>query len=146
MALRLPIKYSKYAKFQLNHVKVGYPAVLLCVSMRAMYIKKVVQTWLTGWRDLFFYDSVPVYEMRGWLDRKRLDHVALWHLFGLVRFRCAVLSLVAVQLLVLSLSWHWDLEGWRRDLLRTAPMLFVLPWFATARKVAVESMLRKPDR
>jgi hypothetical protein len=111
-----------------------------------MLIRRVVQTWLTGWRDLFFYGSVPGYELLGWLERKRLDHVALWHLFGSPRFRCATLSLVAVQLLVLSLTWRWDLDGWRRDLLRAAPILFVLPWLATARKVAIESMLRVPDR
>jgi hypothetical protein len=105
-----------------------------------------VQTWLIGWRDLFFYGSVAGYEACGWLERKRLDHVALWRLFGSSRFRCAVLLLVAIQLLVLSLAWHWDLGGWRRDLLRAAPALFVLPWSATARKNAVESMLHDPDR
>jgi len=111
-----------------------------------MRIQRVVKAWLAGWRDLFYYGSVPGYETYGWPERKRLDHVALWHLFGLARFRCAVLALIAVQLLVLSLTWHWDLYGWRRDLLRAAPALFVLPWFATARRFAIESMLRDPDR
>ncbi len=111
-----------------------------------MCIQRVVQTWLVGWRDLFFYGSVPGYETRGWLARKRLDHVALWSLFGSPRVRCAALLLVAVQLLVLSLAWHLDLDGWRRDLLRCAPTLLVMPWFATARKVAIESILRKSSQ
>jgi len=106
-----------------------------------MFIQRVVQTWLIGWRDLFFYGSVPGYETHGWLARKRLDHVALWSVISSPRVRCAALLLVAVQLLVLSL-----LDGWRRDLLRCAPTLFVLPWFATARKVAIESILRKSSQ
>ena len=111
-----------------------------------MLIKRVVRSWLKGWHDLLFYGSIPGYESRGWLARKRLDHVALWRLFASVRFRSAVLLLVAVQLLVLSLAWHWDLDGWRRDLLRAAPALLVLPWFATARKEAVRKMLRETNR
>jgi hypothetical protein len=110
-----------------------------------MRIQRVVKAWLAGWRDLFYYGSIPGYETYGWLERKRLDHVALWYLFGLARFRCAALSLIAVQLLVLSLTWRWDLYGWRRDLLRAVPALFVLPWFASARRFAIESMLRDPD-
>ncbi len=116
-----------------------------------MFIRRVVITWLAGWRDLFLYRLIPGYEARGWLVRKRLDHQALWALFRSTRFRCAVLSLVAVQLLALSLAWHWDLDGWHRDLLRAAPALMVLPWFATARKSAISSLLlptvaREPDK
>jgi len=110
-----------------------------------MLIKKVLRTWLIGWCDLFHYGSVAGYEGCGWLARKRLDHAALWALFHSAGFRCAVLSLVAVQILVLSLAWHWDLDGWRRDLLRAAPALLVLPWFATARKVMIKSLLPNPD-
>ena len=110
-----------------------------------MRIQRVVKAWLAGWYELLNYGSIPGYETYGWLERKRLDHVALWYLFGLARFRCAALSLIAVQLLVLSLTWHWDLYGWRRDLLRAAPALFVLPWFAVARRVAIESILRESD-
>jgi len=102
-----------------------------------MCIERVVRTWLVGWRDLFRYRLVPGYETCGWLERKRFDHQALRVLFRSLRFRCALLLLIAVQLLVLSLAWHWDLAGWRRDLLRAAPALMVLPWFATARKLAV---------
>ena len=111
-----------------------------------MRIQRVVKVWLAGWYELLNYGSIPGYETYGWLERKRLDHVALWYLFGLARFRCAALSLIAVQLLVLSLTWHWDLYGWRRDLLRAAPALVVLPWCASARRFAIESMLRNPDR
>ena len=99
-----------------------------------------------GWRDLIYYGSVAGYEARGWWERKCLDHTALWTLFGTSRFRCFALLLIAVQLLVLSLAWHWDLNGWRRDLFRVAPALFVLPWFATARKVAIAALLQKSDR
>ncbi len=105
-----------------------------------MFMKRVAQTWLVGWRDLYFYQAVPGYESLGWLQRKRLDHAAFLALFGLPRARCAALLLAIVQLLVLSLAWHWDLDGWHRDLLRALPALFVLPWFATARKVMVESL------
>ena len=108
-----------------------------------MFIKRVAQTWIAGWRDLFFYTSVPGYKSLGWLERKRLDHAAFWSLFSVPRVRCAALLLVVVQLLVLSVAWHWDLDGWRRDLLRATPALFVLPWFATARKVAVELIIRE---
>jgi len=110
-----------------------------------MFIKRVARSWLIGWHDLFFYGSIRGYETFGWLERKRLDHAAFWHLLGASRFRCCILLLVLVQLLVLSLAWHWDLVGWRRDLLRAAPVLFVLPWLATARKVAVESILQHTE-
>jgi len=110
-----------------------------------MLIKTVIRTWLIGWRDLFRYGSVAGYAGRGWLARKRLDHAALWTLLQSRGFRCAAWSLVAVQLLVLSLAWQWDLDGWHRDLLRAAPALLVLPWVATARKVAIESLLRNSD-
>jgi hypothetical protein len=119
--------------------------MVLCFD-QGMCIRRVAKAWLAGWPGLFYYGSIPGYETHGWLERKRLDHVALWYLLGLPQFRCAVLSLIAVQLLVLSLAWHWDLYGWRRDLLRASPALFVLPWFASARRFAIVKMLRKPDR
>jgi len=107
-----------------------------------MLIKNLVQAWFSGWRELFFYDSIPGYRTRRWLERQRLDCRAFWRLFGFAWFRCGVLSLVVVQLLVLSLAWHWDLVGWRRDLLRMAPGLFVLPWLAAARRIAIERILQ----
>ncbi len=109
-----------------------------------MLMKSLVRAWFSGWRDLFFYDSIPGYRARRWLERKRLDCTAFWHLFGCAWFRRGVLLLVIVQLLVLSLAWHWDLAGWCRDLLRMAPGLFVLPCFATARRVAIERILQNP--
>ena len=107
-----------------------------------MVIQRAVRAWLSGWKCLVHYRSIPGYEARGWLARKHLDHRALCYLFGLTGFRCAAWSLFAVQLVVLSLTWHWDLVGWRRDLLRAAPALFALPWFAGARRFAIESILR----
>jgi len=112
----------------------------------AMYPGRAVRTWLAGWRDLVNHGSVTGYQRLGWLDRKRLDHAALRVLCGSARFRCAALLLVAVQILVLSLAWHWDLVGWRRDLLRALPALFVLPWFMVARKKTIEILLREADR
>ena len=120
--------------------------VSCCDPLMLIFIKRVALAWLIGWCDLFFYGSVPGYETRGWLERKRLDHIALCSLFSASDARCAALLLTAVQILVLSLAWHFDLDGWRRDLLRATPALFVLPWFATARKVAIESILQNLDR
>ena len=110
-----------------------------------MLIRKVLRAWLVGWYDLISYSSVSGYETCGWLERKRLDHAALWTLFCSTRFRRAALLLIAVQLIVLSLAWSWDLDGWRRDLFRAAPTLLVLPWFMTARKGAIKSILQKLD-
>jgi hypothetical protein len=110
-----------------------------------MLIRKVVRAWLGGWYDLISYGSVSGYAACGWLERKRLDHAALWTLFCLTRFRCVVLLLIAVQLIVLSLAWSWDLDGWRRDLFRAAPALLALPWLMTARKSAIKSILQKLD-
>ncbi len=113
---------------------------------RAMILSRAAKTWARGWHDLVRFGAIPGYKARSWLERKRLDFAAFWYLLGSVRFRCAVLSLVGVQLLVLSLAWHWDLAGWRRDLLRVAPALLTLPWLATARRVVIESLLRHPDQ
>jgi hypothetical protein len=110
-----------------------------------MLIRKVVRAWLVGWYDLISYGSVSGYEACGWLERKCLDHAALWALFRSTRFRRVVLLLIAVQLLVLSLAWRWDLDGWRRDIFRAAPALLVLPWFMTARKGAIKSILQQQD-
>ena len=97
--------------------------------------------WLNGCCDLIYYNLVPGYQTCGWLERKRLDHAAFMSLFRSSRFRSSLLLLVAVQMVVLSFVWHWDLAGWRRDLLRAAPGLIVLPWFATARKNALGALL-----
>jgi len=110
-----------------------------------MLIRKVVRAWLVGWYDLISYGSVSDYEARGWLERKRLDHAALLALFCSTRFRHAALLLIAVQLIVLSLAWNWDLDGWRRDLFRVAPALLGLPWLMTARKGAIKSILQNLD-
>ncbi|MDP6413835.1 MAG: hypothetical protein QGG54_02165 [Gammaproteobacteria bacterium] len=100
-----------------------------------------MQTWLNGWCDLVYYDQIPGYKACGWLVRKRLDHAAFVALFHSARFRCAVLLLIAIQIIVLSLAWQWDLAGWRRDLFRAAPALVVLPWLATARKIVLGALL-----
>lgn len=110
-----------------------------------MRVKKVIRAWLTGWRDLLYYGSIAGYQELRWLARKRLDHAALWVLCRSRGFRCAVLLLIVVQLLVLSFAWHWDLDGWRRDILRALPALLVLPLLATARKGAIGSLLRHAD-
>lgn len=117
----------------------------MCSDPR-MGIQRVVRTWLTGWLDLIHYRSIPGYATFGWFERKRTDLAALCFLFRLTRFRCAALLLLAVQLIALSLTWHWDLDGWSRDLLRVMPVLMVIPWFASARRFAVVSLLRDSDR
>ncbi len=104
-----------------------------------------MQSWLSGWRDFFNFASVSGYRDCEWLERKRIDHIALWLLLGSSQFRCAVLLLIAVQILVMSAAWHFDLGGWPRDLLRCAPALLAVPWFAAARKAAVEVLLCSSD-
>ncbi len=111
-----------------------------------MFILRLARTWLIGWQDLLRFGSIPGYSDRAWFKRKRIDLAALWHLLATARFRSAVLLLVATQIIVLCITWQWDLEGWRRDLLRAAPGLFVLPWFATARRITIESMLGHSNR
>jgi len=87
-------------------------------------------------------EAMARYRDLGWIARRRVDARVVGRLLRSARFRRAGLVLVSVQLLVLGCAWHWDLTGWRRDLMRAAPALLAVPWGAAVRRRAIASILQ----
>lgn len=87
-------------------------------------------------------EAMAQYRGLGWIARRRIDGLVIVRMLGSARIRSAGLLLLVVQLLVLSCAWRWDLSGWQRDLLRSAPALLVLPAGMAARRRMIEAILR----
>ncbi len=87
-------------------------------------------------------DVMARYRALGWISRRRVDGLVVSRMLRSARFRGAALLLLAIQLLVLGCAWRWDLTGWRRDLLRSAPALLAVPWGVAERRRVIEVILR----
>ena len=97
--------------------------------------------WLKGWSELSGYDDVPGYRGLSWTARKKLDHLALWRGLCSEGFWRALFIVIVFCMIARILTWHWDLSGWPRDLLRSVPIMLALPWLAAARKRHIQSLL-----
>jgi hypothetical protein len=106
-----------------------------------MTYRNAIPNWLVAWREIAGYDDVPGYRQLPWLQRKKLDHVVLWRGFWSEGFWRAFFVVLTLVVLALIICWHWDLAGWRRDLLRCCPPLGAIPWLAAARKRHLRALL-----
>lgn len=110
-----------------------------------MSMRDIIASWMSGCRYLLTYDNLPGYRRLSWPDRKRVDIAAAFTLFRSRAFlRGAFYTSVAV-VVAYVVTWRYDMHGAGRDLLRVAPILFSLPWIATARRKHILSILRFRD-
>ena len=101
--------------------------------------------WFAACRELTGYDDVPGYHQLRWRSRKKLDHLALWRGLRSAGFWRACVVVLILGLVAQILCWHLDLTGWRRDLLKSLPVLFTMPWLAAARKRHLRDLLGAAD-
>jgi hypothetical protein len=76
----------------------------------------------TGSRDLpirqFFVDNLRVLAAM-------TKNPVFWRIFAIA---------TVGWLIAMIVCWKWDMTGWRRDLLRSLPILGTLPWLVSLRK------------
>lgn len=87
------------------------------------------------------YD-IPRYRRLPWLRRRQLDCKALGLAVCAPELWFGMLVLLAGVLFANVLCWHFDIEGGRRDLLRSAPFMLVAPGAAMLRRKLIVRLLR----
>jgi hypothetical protein len=100
-----------------------------------------IAAWLNAWSELSGYDDVSGYRDLPWPARKKLDHLALWHGLRSEGFWRASFIVAIFEIVAHIFVWHWDLDDWPRDLLRSVPLILAMPWLAAARKRHIRHML-----
>ena len=96
-----------------------------------------------GWRDLARYRRIPGYRNLSWIQRKRLDHLALWHALRAGWFWRILLWLFAGLELSWLLIWMLDLAGAARDLVRSLPFVAAIPALAAGRRREILKLVRR---
>ena len=77
-----------------------------------------------------------------WPARKKLDCQALALAAAEPALWFATLIVLAGALLANILCWHFDLDGWPRDLLRSVPFILAAPGTATLRRRLIVRLIR----
>jgi hypothetical protein len=108
-------------------------------------MRDIIASWVSGCRYLLTYDNLPGYRRLSWLDRKRVDIAVVFTLLRSRVFLRGVFYIGVATVVAYVVTWSYDMHGAGRDLLRVAPILFSLPWIATARRKYVASILRFRD-
>ena len=106
-----------------------------------MVFELVRRTVRIAVRALLRPGQIPGYEQRGWLDRQHLNVRAL----GLFCRSASCWRLTAWTLawwlLAANIVWHFDLSRWAADRLLLAPLLWLLPACALARRRCINRLL-----
>ncbi len=86
-----------------------------------------LRRWLDGWVMLLAPDRLPGWQRLGRWERGRLRLLALLALAGQRQARLLLWFMLGGTLLMRSLCWRRDLQGWPAELLLSLPALLVAP-------------------
>jgi len=101
--------------------------------------------WLEQFLRLVDYDRIPEYRRLSWCERKYLDHAVVVMLISAPSFWRAVFWVGVMTVLMYVVSWHRDLVGAPRDLLRALPLIMSFPALAAARRRNMRTLLCNRD-
>ena len=100
----------------------------------------------TGVRAFFFHRDIDGYRRLSFLQRKRLDMLAMRHGLATAGFWKAVLIVCALLLALETVLLTFDVQDWRADLARFLPLAIVAPWVAAARRRLITRLLDRQAR
>jgi len=105
-------------------------------------LRQAVALALLGLLDVFRHSDLPGYMQLPWTTRCHINGRALWAFIGSRQFVRLSLWLTVWLLGSYLLIWHFDLHGPPAAMLPLLALLWVLPYFAHARRNAIAHLLQ----
>ena len=102
--------------------------------------------WWHGWAALARRDDLAPYRALGWRVRVALDLRAGARAIAMRSSFRVVSIYLCLECLAQICIWRHDLRGAARDALYLAPALFIAPFVARGRRLALVRLLRQRTR